>query len=120
MPLSPNINNKEADKFVYKRGTRVRTVNINECGNALDVVVTGMSDTATKIELPEDAYDVIIRSSDTVYLGKDSSVTTSTGFPIHSTDMPLRLALTIGNNNALYGIMASGTANIYAAGVITE
>jgi hypothetical protein len=54
-------------------------------------------------------------SSASVYLG-NSTVTSTTGFPISSTDGVVHVPVTGSETQALYGVVASGTATVYYIG----
>jgi hypothetical protein len=121
MPLSENINNREFNKFTRQRGTRVKTQSVPEDGNAFQVETTEITTDATPIDTPEDAnkmHLIHVESGVIIYLG-GSDVTTSNGWPLVE-NTPLHVDLKKGNNNSIYGIVASGTADIKALGVVKE
>jgi len=120
MPLSPNINNREFNKFIKKRGTRVKVTSIPNDGNSIDVVTTNVGTSAVKIDMPAEASEITLlhrEAGETLYIGGSNEVTTATGFPVLENDA-VGLSLKLGNDNEVYGIAASGTIEVYAIGVI--
>jgi len=93
-------------------------------GNSFQAVKSTVGTSATKIDLPESASEVVIRhmtEGTTLWIGNDTTITDdgSTVFPLEKGDS-LTLFLKKGNNNNLYGIVSSGSISVYAAGVVTE
>lgn len=73
-------------------------------------VSVGTSATAIVTTGPAPAFDVVIYSSATVYIG-GAGVTTSTGLEIPAST-PTRIPSTGAEDDTLYGVVASSTATV--------
>ena len=104
--------------------TAVRVLNDTESGlyNTLSIVKTTITTTAQKINTPEDSSNFMIYHDDVntnVYVG-DETVTTTDNVYLSQKDQLEISSFELNNENKLYGIVASGTATIYAIGVINK
>lgn len=115
---SRSVRDLERDKFDNK--SRVKVVEYYDT-NTFDHVKTTIGTTAKFIDMPEQAEQVrlIFRGSGTIYIGKDTTLTTSNGFPLAVNEY-LKLNIKKGNNNNVYGIVASSTIDIYAIAMVKE
>ena len=122
-PSNQNISTNEQKSYrrISNKKTAVASV-VDTDANTFDCALTAVTTAAIKIELPDAAEKVRIKhntSGGVVYLGKDLSVTTLTGYPLVYGEY-LDIQLQAGNDNALYGITSTGTITVYAAGAIYE
>lgn len=91
--------------------------------NTVEVVRTDITTTAKKIELPEDADFFHVYHADavnTLYYGKDLSITTSSKSAPLEQNRRLEIQLEKGNDNALFGIADAGTITVFAVGIYRE
>ena len=91
--------------------------------NTFSAVKTSVTTSATAIQFPEKAENVVIMHVSTgniVWLGEDASVSVAggTAFPLIA-NTPYYFTFKQGNNNNLYAI-AGSTIPVYVAGVTNE
>lgn len=113
----------DSHKYISARKSLKRVVE-ESCSlfNSIQVVTTTIGTTATKINTPDNCYSFFLEhqeSGETVYLG-DSSVTTSTGYPVIDNQPFPCNNFAKGNNNELYGICSTGTVKVYAVGAYKQ
>lgn len=107
--------------FVNARGNYALRTGDDTFFNTIDVQKTTIGTTATRIITPNWYQFFVVHKTagSTIYLG-DSSVTTSTGFPIEDAETFTFDNFNRGDDNEIYGIVASGTVDLYAVGSIKE
>lgn len=122
MPRFPNdhINTVQRLSHTKKLGA-IAVLKQEVAGNALQAVKTNVTTTATQIIMPDTKTDYIIRhvTDATVWIGDNSKITAagSDVFPLLEGDI-LSVSMQAGGDNELYAIVASGSVDIYAAGVV--
>ena len=107
-----------------KRFTRIsnESDDLRNLDNSIDFVKTTITTNATKINFTESETEFILLHRDfdeILYLGKNNSVTTNTGFALYN-DESLYVEFQKNNVNELYGIVASGSIDVYVMTTIRE
>jgi len=101
-----------------KRANHVKA--IDKPRNAIGAVQTTITDTATKINLPEDAEDFSVYHDTlgkTLYFGENNAITISANSAPLTYKSVLVFEGVKSNDNNLYGIMGTGlTLTVYAIG----
>jgi len=125
MTLPNSIRDRETEKFFSRKNkTYVRTGDdgFNEYFNTLEVKKSTVTSAATKITTPDNSGNFILihKSQDTLYIG-DSSVTTSTGYPVERNDAFKFDEFKANDENEIYAICESGVSiDVYALAGIKE
>jgi len=121
MALPGNITTKEQRKFVESRG-KCAVQTVSPVGNSFQAVRTQIGTTPTLINMPDKSGAFILKhvsSGVTIYIGNNESITTTSAdvWPLAANET-LSIELKAADGNEIYGVVASSTAYIYAAGVI--
>ena len=129
MSLSPNINDREKDKFYTdaENKTSVRQLKSSRRLNKLDFAVTELNSTEVKrIAMPENATDLIlyhVDAGETAWLGNSQSDMTA-GANTNAVPLPpemtLELEIIKGQELELFGTVTTGTIKIYVMGLYKE
>jgi len=120
MALPTHVIDREKDKF--DPANRVKTY-IRPRATTLDAKVTEIGETATTINIPEGAIEGIYIMHNTedgvVYLGKSPSIEHDglDVFPLIENEY---LYLNLKNTSTLYGVVESGTINLYVGAIVKE
>lgn len=98
---------------------RIRTDDVLSQFNSIQVTITTVTTSPTRILTPENSYSFFIEHQDSgekLYMG-DNVVASSTGYPL-SDNIKLQFDNFYKNdNNEIYGICTSGTIKVYCVGV---
>jgi len=121
--MSRHVADLEKSKFKQYANfkTAIRTTEVNKY-KAIQGKKTSVGTTATFINTPENSDNFIlyhVTSGVTLYIGDNNSITTSSDNVI-----PIEAGLSNGykfrgrknNNNRIYGIVASGSLDVYVGG----
>lgn len=93
--------------------------------NTLTTTQTSVGTSATKINTPADAKNLIIKHQDpnaTLWIGKDSNVTSggSTAWPLEGGQELVLDQYQLDNDNSIYAISDSNTVTVYCVGKYLE
>jgi hypothetical protein len=109
------------DKKPAQYALRIRSEDIEQKYNSVQIAVTTITTVATKVNTPENCSSFFIEhqeSGETLYIG-DSSVTSLLGYPLKA-DKSLDFNNFYKNdNNEIYGICA-GSIVVYCVGVYKQ
>jgi hypothetical protein len=86
--------------------------------NSIDCVKTQIGTNPEQIIFPDYCFDGIILfhiDDDTIYIGKDENITTSTALPLIKNTY---LQLNIKSTSEIFAFASSGTIDLYCAGVV--
>ena len=122
---TPYSGNKKFGLDVYSLFSKQIRDTLRARANVVEVVRTDItSSSGKKIEMPNDADDVEIyhvTTGETVWFGRLSNVTSSTGAPMEAGKQnSLRRNFTKNNETELFGIASTGTITVFAVGVYRE
>jgi hypothetical protein len=123
MTLPENINTLEKEKFAAYRGkTAVQTA--SPVGNSFKAQRTTITTTATQIVMPDKSGKFYLKHNSSgvvIYIGSNAEITTTSEdvWPLAANET-IEIDLKAGDANEIYGIVATSTAYIYAAGVCKE
>lgn len=127
MALSPNINNREADKFRVLNTLTNTVVKVHPQDlqtNLFQAVKTNVGTSATKIEFPEEGNEFTIyhvTASTNVSIGPDDQVTAGgAGTAPMPPEFKINVVVKKGNDNGIYGIVSSGTVDVFVIGMLRE
>lgn len=87
--------------------------------NTIEVVRTSITTVTKKIEIPEDASEVIIYHDTPgvkLYIGKDGTISASSNSAPLAENQELHLKIKPGVDLNFYGIASTGTITVYAIG----
>lgn len=125
MVLPRNINTLEQKKFKEANGkVTVRTCLNPEQRNLFQALKTTVGTSATRIEFPEEGTEFTlyhVTAATNVFLGgNDQITTTSSDSAALPPEFKLELNVVAGNDNNIYGVVASGTVDVYVIGMLRE
>lgn len=118
MALPKQLNTKESSKFFQRNNETYVRVGDDELFSSINTNITTIGTTATLIDIPTSSdFFLVHKVADAVIYIGDIDVTTSNGFPLEEDDV-LTFSEMKTSDNEIYGIVSSGTVDIYSVGSV--
>ena len=125
-PKTGHVSTDNKDSFANdaKRDVSRRVLVGDNRYNTFKAVKTTVTTSATFINVPEDATRIVIyhiEADETLWLGENAQITAGgTGTAPMQTNFTLELEVIKGNGNNIYGIVSSGSIDVYAIAMTKE